>query len=26
VRVPNQFILKPKELPDETTVFVPAVR
>jgi L-ascorbate metabolism protein UlaG (beta-lactamase superfamily) len=26
VRVPNQFILKPKELPDEPTVFVPAVR
>jgi L-ascorbate metabolism protein UlaG (beta-lactamase superfamily) len=26
VRVPNQFTLKPKELPDETTVFVLAVR
>jgi L-ascorbate metabolism protein UlaG (beta-lactamase superfamily) len=25
-RVPNPFTLKPKELPDETTVFVPAVR
>jgi len=25
-RVPNKFTLMPKELPDETTVFVPAVR
>jgi L-ascorbate metabolism protein UlaG (beta-lactamase superfamily) len=26
VHVPNPFTLKPKELPDETTIFVPGVR